>query len=198
MASDDEKSLIARARAGDQDSFAGLVRLHEVNVRRLATGMLMDPVEAEDAAQEVFVKAWRSLPRFRGEAGFSTWLHRITVNHCRDRLRARARRRWLSWDGLIEALGGEPAEAAGPADAATREADARQGLEKVLAGLPSDYRAVLVLREVNGLSYTEIAETLDTTEDSVRARLRRAREAAREVGATLNDTGIRPTDRKEP
>lgn len=172
--------LLARAREGDEDAFAGLVRLHEVNVRRLAAGLLMDPAEAEDAAQEVFVRAWRSLGRFRGDSSFSTWLHRIAVNHCRDLLRARARRRWLSWDGLVEALGGrEPAEAAGPADEATRGAEARDELNRLLGGLPPDHRAVLVLRELNGMSYAEIGETLGRSTDSVRALLRRAREAAR-------------------
>jgi RNA polymerase sigma-70 factor (ECF subfamily) len=177
-----ESELIARARTGDQDAFATLVRLHEVNVRRLAAGLLMDPVEAEDAAQEAFVKAWAGLPRFRGDSSFSTWLHRIAVNHCRDRLRARVRHRWLSWDGLVETLGGrEPAEAAGPADAATRGTDARDTLRDLLGSLPADWREILVLREVEGMTYAEIAETLDTTEDSVRAKLKRAREAVRDA-----------------
>jgi len=179
METSGESGLIARAREGDDEAFAGLVRLHEVNVRRLATGLLMDPAEAEDAAQEVFVKAWQALSRFRGDSAFSTWLHRIAVNHCRDILRSRARRRWLSWDGLVEALGRQPAEAGGPPDAATRQADARDALRGLLGSLPADWREVLVLREVDGLSYSDIAKTLETTEDSVRAKLKRAREAVR-------------------
>ncbi|MEK7475369.1 MAG: RNA polymerase sigma factor [Candidatus Coatesbacteria bacterium] len=181
-ATDDETALINRARQGDRDAFGALVRLHEVNIRRLAAGILLDPVEAEDAAQEVFVKAWQALGRFRGDAAFSTWLHRIAINHCRDISRARSKRRWLSWDGLVETLGGrEPVEAAGPADATTRGTDARDSLRDLLGGLPAGWREILVLREVEGLSYVEIAETLDTTEDSVRAKLKRAREAVRDA-----------------
>lgn len=174
-----ERGLVLRAREGDEDAFAALVRAHEVNIRRLAAGMLLDEVEAEDAAQEAFVRAWKALPRFRGDSAFSTWIHRIAANHCRDILRARARRHWLSWDGLLEALGREPAEAAGPAEAATRGAEARDELFRLLGGLPPDQRAVLILRELNGMSYAEIAETVGRSTDSVRATLRRAREAAR-------------------
>jgi len=174
----EEADLISRAREGESEAFARLVRLHEANIRRLATGLLMDPDEAEDAAQEVFIKAHKSLPRFRGESRFSTWLHRITVNHCRDVLR---RKRWPSWEGLIETLGGEPATAASQPDQAGRAVEARDHLERLLGGLPPHYRAILLLRELNGLSYREIAETLGTSEDSVRAKLRRARAAALEA-----------------
>src|SRR5947209_7713805 len=98
----DDARLVARARRGDQGSFGELVRRHEVNIRRLAAGMLHDAVEAEDAAQDVFVKAWERLDAFRGDAAFGTWVHRIAVNHCRDLLRARARRPFFSWEALVE------------------------------------------------------------------------------------------------
>jgi len=170
--------LITAARAGDTTAFGELVRRHETHVRRLATGMLLDAVEADDAAQEVFLKVWQSLHRFRGDAAFGTWLHRITVNHCKDRLRQRHRRSWLSWDGLVEKLGGEPPEAAGPADASTRVTDTVNELSVLLQRLSADQRAVLLLREQEGLSYDAIATTLGVTLDAVKARLKRARVAA--------------------
>lgn len=170
--------LIDAALGGDDAAFAELVRRHEGRVRRLAAGILLDAVEADDAAQEVFLKAYQHLGRFRGEAAFPTWLHRITVNHCRDRLRQRARRRWMSWDGLVEKLGGEPAEAVGPADTATRGTDAADELKQLLGALSADQRAVLLLREQDGLSYDEIAATLEISLDAVKARLKRARQAA--------------------
>lgn len=177
---DGDRELIGRAKAGDEAAFAELVRRHETHVRRLATGFLQDPVEAEDAAQEVFLKAWRALDGFREDAAISTWLHRITVNHCQDALRSRKRRPWLSWEGIVEALGREPASAGTGPGAATGGTEARELVARVLEDLPEDYRTALLLREVNGLSYQEIAATIRTSLDGVKARLRRARAAALE------------------
>jgi len=192
-----DSQLVEAATGGDQAAFAELVRRHETRVRRLAAGMLLDAVEADDAAQEVFLKAWRQLARFRGDAAFGTWLHRITVNHCKDRLRQRSRRSWLSLDALIERLKGEPPEAAGPADTATRRTDAGDELARLLGGLNADQRAVLLLREQDGLSYDEIATTLDITLDAVKARLKRARAAALEGARHFEPPpGVQPG--KEP
>jgi RNA polymerase sigma-70 factor (ECF subfamily) len=174
----EDGELVARARGGDDGAFGELVRRHELNVRRLATGLLGDPVEAEDAAQEVFLKAYEHMGSFRGDASFSTWIHRIAVNHCRDMLRRRARRPWLSWDGLVEALGREPVSPAARPDQATGRAEAGDVLQRLLRDLPAQHRAVLLLRELNGLSYHEIADVLHISLDAVKARLRRARQAA--------------------
>jgi RNA polymerase sigma-70 factor (ECF subfamily) len=192
-----DAALARAAASGDDAAFAELVHRHAARVQRLAAGMLLDEMEAEDAAQEVFLKAHRSLDRFRGDAAFGTWIHRITVNHCKDRLRQRALRRWVSWDGLVERLGGEPVEAAGPADSVTRPSEAAEELARLLRGLTGDQRAVLLLREQDGLSYGEIAETLGMTLDAVKARLKRARAAALEASRHFEPpTGVQTT--KEP
>jgi RNA polymerase sigma-70 factor (ECF subfamily) len=192
-----DAELVRAASNGDDAAFGELVRRHAARVTRLATGMLLDETEAEDAAQEVFLKAHRSLDRFRGDAAFGTWIHRITINHCKDRLRQRALRRWISWDGLVERLGGEPAEAAGAADSATRPTEAADELARLLGGLNADQRAVLLLREQDGLSYSEIASTLRITVDAVKARLKRARAAALESSRHFEPpAGVQPT--KEP
>jgi len=177
----EETRLVAAARGGDAGAFGELVRRHEQAVRRLALGMLADEDEAEDAAQEVFVKAFRSLGKYRGDALFSTWLHRITVNQCMDVLRRRKRWRWLSLDAPADEQGREPPSPATSPEQATRGVEAKDLLRSLLKGIPADHRAILLLRELEGLSYVEIAKTLDITLDAVRARLRRARQTALEV-----------------
>ena len=139
--------------------------------------MLADDAEADDAAQEAFLKAWRALGRFAGDSGFGTWLYRIASNHCLDLLRRRSRRRTESLDELVEREG-EAIErvlgsTAGPADAL----EAADLGAKVLAALPEEQRLALVLRETQGLRYDEIARVMGCSVDSVKARLRRARES---------------------
>ena len=107
---DEELDVIERVRAGDKEAYALLVRKHQARIRSYCLWTLGNAAEADDAAQEVFIKAYRGLGGFRGRAGFSTWLHRIAVNHCRDLLRKRVRERTESWDALREEKG-EAAEA---------------------------------------------------------------------------------------
>lgn len=176
-----EAGLVQLARQGDTDAFSQLVRLHEAAIRRLATGFLGDFSEAEDAAQEVFIKAFKNLGRFRGDSAFSTWLHQITVNHCKDLLRARKRRGWLPWNSREDDQVPDSESLSTAPDEATRNPEAGVLLRQLLKGLPVDYRSVLLLRELQGLSYMEIAETLGISQDAVKARLRRARQTALEA-----------------
>lgn len=175
----DDHQIIQAVLSGDREAYAGLVRTYQARVLCLCRSMLSDPAQAEDAAQEIFLKAYRSLAQFRGRSAFSTWLYRIASRHCLDLLRRRARGPLLSWDDLLErhgeaveslvsgrAEGGDPLEAA---DLARR----------LIATLPPDQRAALVLRESQGLTYQEIAEAMDCSLDSAKARLRRARENLR-------------------
>ena len=193
----EETALLARARRGDTGAYGELVRAHELNIRRLATGMLGDADEAEDAAQDAFVKAWRNLRAFRGDAAFGTWVHRIAVNACRDRLRRRSRRPGVSWDALLEFLGGEPASTATPATRTTGRTDARDELQRLLASLPPDHRAILLLREANGMAYDEIAATMGVSLDAVKARLRRARIAA-QAAARHFDAPVASNQQEKP
>lgn len=164
----------------DRDAFADLVRAHHAKIYGLCLGMLGDPAAADDAAQEAFLAAWKSYDSFKGDSAFGTWLHRIAANKCLDALRRAGRRGEDSLDAILEA-GGERAEAAqagprGP-EAAAEAADLAA---RVLGGLSEEYRLILTLREVQGLSYEEIMQVMDCSLDSVKARLRRAREAALE------------------
>ena len=170
-------SAIARVLSGDQAAFAEIVRAHQAPILRLCSGLLHDSALAEDAAQEVFFKAYRKLSAYRGESAFGTWLYRIAANHCLDLLRKRKRERVESLDALIEESGDAIQErlpaAKNPASAVADAEFARQALER----LSPDYRLILTLREMQGLSYQELAAALDCSLDAVKARLRRARQA---------------------
>lgn len=173
--SEQDEELAQRARRGDVSAFEELVRRHHGAVLGLCGSLLKDATEAEDAAQEIFLKVFRSLGSFRGDARFSTWLYRIASNHCLDVLRAAARRPSTSWDKLVEERGDAADALLGRGPREDLGAEAKDLAVRLLAELPPEYRLVVILRETRGLSYEEIAEATDATLDSVKARLRRAR-----------------------
>ncbi len=170
------------------------MRRHQDRVYRLARRLLSDADAALDAAQETFVKAWRALPRFQGNALFTTWLTRIAINQCRNELRRRRtvkHTRPLSLDAPAPgsgALRGEMLAAMGPQAwevARGREVDA--GIRAALSHLDAEAREVLLLREVEDLSYEDMAEVLDVPVGTVRSRLHRARaELRRRMAAVLD------------
>jgi RNA polymerase sigma-70 factor (ECF subfamily) len=172
----DDEGLVAEARQGDAAAFSELVNRHQHEVYTLALRLTSDRDLAADVAQEALVRAWRALPRFRGEARFSTWLHRITVNTAWSQ-RARARRhRHESIDEVVIDL---------RADETTPEdwgeaADLRPRLLAALRELPAGMRAVVVLKDVQGWSHGEIAEALDITVTAAKVRLHRGRRRLRD------------------
>lgn len=183
-----DEELARSAAAGDDAAFAELVRRHAPRVRALCEATLGGPAEADDAAQEAFLKAHRALARYKGDSSFGTWLHRIAVNHCLDVLRAAARRRSDSLDAMLEAdasaLGAVLSEAS-PA----RALEARDSVERLLGRLNPEQRLALTLRESEGLSYEEIAEAMSCSLDSVKARLKRARAELLEIARHFSDAG---------
>jgi RNA polymerase sigma-70 factor (ECF subfamily) len=166
--------LARRAAGGEDAAFAELVRRHAPRVRSLCASTLGGPGEAEDAAQETFLKAHRALGRFAGDASFGTWLHRIAVNHCLDLLRAAGRRRSDSLDELLEADSAALGRALSEPSPAKALED-RDTVERLLARLPPEQRLALTLREAEGMTYEEIAAAMSCSLDSVKARIRRAR-----------------------
>jgi RNA polymerase sigma-70 factor (ECF subfamily) len=170
----DDFEVILEVLAGNRDAYAQLVRKYETRVRGYCLMMLSQAAEAEDAAQEVFIKAFQALGTFHGKAAFSTWLYRISVNVCYDILRKRQRRKTQSWDALLEKEG-EKAEALFASSADPRPEESVELVAQLLAGLPDKAREIIVLRDMQGLSYEEIAETLSCTLDAVKSRLKRAR-----------------------
>lgn len=179
-----EQELIARARAGDPNAFERLVRDNQDRVYSLCLRMAGDRHEAEDLAQEVFLKAWQGLASFHGESKFSTWLFRLTANLCIDAQRKRERRR-----------GVEPAVSLDDPDSSWREpSDPRQdpqrqlertersrALDRALTRLSDDQRQIVVLRELAGLSYQEISQRLGLDLGTVKSRLARGRLALRKI-----------------
>ena len=178
MDRDEEKAAVERARTGDESAFEALVTAHERLVYTLAYQRLKSKEDARDAAQETFVKAWLSLPGFRGESRFSVWLCRIANNVCTDM----QRKRTLPAVSLDDA--GDEQDRKGGLDvpderwspeAALEKKELRRALRQGIEALPDDYRQALTLRELGGLSYDEIAETLDIDIGAVKSRLFRAR-----------------------
>ena len=172
----EESAWIKRCQNGDRDAFEPLVRQNAGKVHRLVWGMLGERREdADDVVQEIFLKAYLALPKFRGNARFSTWLYRIAVNHCRDHLK-----RGAPWSAGLseERLAGEAApedEEGREEERRTRERRASEELHRLLARLPEKHRRILVMRELEGMSYEEIGETLRIRPGTVRSRLNRAR-----------------------
>lgn len=174
---DADLEALRRTAAGDAEAFAPLVERHQERLVRLCARMLGDPDEARDAAQEVFLKAYRSAGSYRPRGQVYTWLYRIAVNHCLNRLRRRKVVRFLQLGGA----GGEDEPALPePTDEAPGALDtlvARQrwgGVQRAIAALPEGQRTVLVLVKFEGLSYRETAEVLGVSVGAVESRLVRA------------------------
>jgi len=186
---------LARTARGDTGAFTGLVEAHQERLLRLCERLLGDPEEARDAAQEVFLKAFRKAGEVRPLGQVYTWLYRIAMNLCLNKLRRRKLVRFLRFEADPEepdAPAFDPPDAA-PDPASALEARRRwQATRKAIAKLPDNQRAVLILARFEGLSYRQIAEVLGITEGAVESRLFRAmrrieaiegREDAQEKGA---------------
>jgi RNA polymerase sigma-70 factor (ECF subfamily) len=174
----EDRELVRRAQAQDKEAFEELVRRHQHRVFAVAGGILRRREDAEDIAQQVFVKAYFSLKRFDQRAAFSTWLYKITVNECWDLLRKRKVRPLVYESDLSE----EQARQFGATDERTSgEPDiseklvARERVQNLMAGLDERDRAMLILKEVEGFAVEEIAEILGLNANTVKVRLFRAR-----------------------
>lgn len=172
--------LIESVLAGNQSDYAELVRRHHARVMAVCVSML-GASAAEDAAQEVFLKAYDRLKDFRRDSAFSTWLYRVASNQCLDLLRRETRRRSESLEALTEREGPNLQRLLADPSDATRSLEDAELVRAVLARLPEDYRVILTLREMEGLEYKELMAALDCSMDSVKAKLQRARRQFREV-----------------
>lgn len=170
---DQERAWIEQALGGDRAAFGQLVRAYERPVYNLTYRMLGNPAEAEDAAQETFLRAYSKLATYQPERRFVNWLLSIASHYCIDRLRRKSRAPQLS---LEEPLPPEwlTSDAPRPDEVVNKNQEGER-VRKVLDTLPSDYRAAVVLRYWYGLSYQEIAETTGSTESAIKSRLHRAR-----------------------
>jgi RNA polymerase sigma-70 factor (ECF subfamily) len=162
---------VARLRAGDAGAFEDLVRRYQHRVFGVAVRMLASAAEAEEIAQEVFLRVHRSIGEFRGEARLSTWLYAIASRLCLNRLATADRRRPREGDETLLRLPSSTPDASAVLERGELEA----ALHEAIAGLPEDRRIVVVLRDLEGLPYDDIAAVLDLELGTVRSRLHRAR-----------------------
>jgi RNA polymerase sigma-70 factor (ECF subfamily) len=171
---DPDERLVRKAQRGDRDAFARLVEGHRHRLFTLAVRELGSGADAEDAVQEAFIRAWRALPRFRGQAAFSTWLYRICLNAISDQRARSARGSGVPLEDV--------AEPADPRDAIL-ERELSGALQQALADLDETYRTAVLLFDVLGRSYAEIAAVLGVPEGTVKSRIFRGRvELARRLG----------------
>jgi RNA polymerase sigma-70 factor (ECF subfamily) len=174
---------------GDQEAFAELVNTYQNAVYNLCYRMLGERTEAEDAAQETFLRAYMNLTRYDPGRSFKTWLLSIASNHCIDRLRRR-RLTWLSLDEPLPANLALSSDEPEPEEVTIRD-ERSQAIQALLNELSTDYRAAVILRYWYDCSYAEIADILDTTESAIKSRLFRARQAlADRMGAESRASGL--------
>ena len=178
MTREQELAVIRRVQRGDANAFEYLMAAYEKNVYNLALRMTGSPEDAEDMAQEAFLKAYSSLGSFRGDSKFSVWLYRIVSNVCLDFLRKQ--KKTQSFSLSMEDDDGEEAELELPDLSSLPEEElekklTREAVRRGLAQLPEDARQILLLREIQGLSYEEIGETLGLEPGTVKSRIFRAR-----------------------
>lgn len=175
----DDRGLVRAAQKGDDQAFRQLVERYQRRIYQLALGMTKDPDDAMDIAQETFVRVHKYLPSFKGDSSFFTWTYRIATNLCLDAQRRKSRMERVDSDegdeAEIEAAMDPPSHAlAGPQRQALNE-ELKAKIDEALSGLSPNHRAILLLREVDGLSYEELAKVLDIRKGTVMSRLFHAR-----------------------
>ncbi len=186
MIADAERELLRKCKAGDARFFEPIVRAYEPRGMRIALGMTGNADDAGDALQDAFVKAWRSLPRFDLRRPFGPWFFQILRNQCRDLLRRRQAqfRVEVLGDGALAEVAADPED--GPERRLERK-EAKEIVWRALEKLDEDHREVLVLKEIEGFRYGEIAAILDVPEGTVASRLFHARRA---FAAVLHEAGV--------
>ncbi len=183
----DDQRLVDRVKEGDKKAFDVLVLKYQHKIVKLVMRYIRDPTEALDVSQEAFIKAYRALPKFRGESAFYTWLYRIAINTAKNHI-VSMNRKPLDYDLDPQNSDGYEIPSKlrdddSPEKILQRE-ELREALEEAIDSLPEELRVAIVLREVDGLSYEEIAETMECPVGTVRSRIFRARDAV--------DKSIRP------
>ncbi|MEW6244716.1 MAG: sigma-70 family RNA polymerase sigma factor [Bacillota bacterium] len=177
-------ATIRRAQQGDVSAFEEIVSLYERKIYNFAYRMTRNREDAADLTQETLLRVWSGVRRFRGDSSFTTWIFRIASNVCTDRLRSRSRRLALSLDAPVhydnEELEFQVEDGSAGPDELAEESDLKDAVRRAISQLPVGYRAVLVMRDIQGMSYKEISEVLMCPVGTVKSRLNRARLALRE------------------
>jgi RNA polymerase sigma-70 factor (ECF subfamily) len=175
MKVDPDRELVERARAGERAAFDLLVARYQRRLLRLVLRLLRDQAEAEDVVQETFLRAYRALPRFRGDAAFYTWLYRIALNGARNAILRRRQR--TGPHGVAPSQLPAPVPEIGTPESMLLSKQVMQTIDAAMEALPLELRTAIALREIEGLSYEEIAQIMECPLGTVRSRIFRAREA---------------------
>lgn len=190
-----DQELVQKVQAGDKKAFDILIMKYQQRIINVINGFVHDPIEAQDVAQEAFIKAYRALPNFRGDSAFYTWLYRIAINTSKNHLTARARR--------PPAVDVDTSDAANIYDAPelkefeTPESnlvsnELEQAIQQAIDGLQEDTATAIKLREFEGMSYEEISQVMECPIGTVRSRIFRAREAIEQKIESIMNEGDRP------
>lgn len=189
---DIDQQLVERAQKGDKHAFDLLVSKYQRKLGRLLSRFIRDPAEVEDVAQEAFIKAYRALPAFRGDSAFYTWLYRIGINTAKNYLVAMGRRAPTTTEYDSEEAEsfeeGEQLRDINSPESLLMSKEIGNTVEQAMAALPEDLRTAITLREIEGLSYEEIASIMNCPIGTVRSRIFRAREAIAAKLRPLLDT----------
>ena len=179
-----DQQLVARAQRGDKQAFNLLVEKYQRKLARLLSRFIRDPAEVEDVTQEAFIKAYRALPAFRGDSAFYTWLYRIGINTAKNYLMAMGRRAPTSTEvEAEEAEGfeeGEQLRDINTPESLLLSSEIAQTVNSTIEKLPEELRRAIQMREIEGMSYEDIAQAMDCPIGTVRSRIFRAREAIAE------------------
>lgn len=182
-----DTELVARFQEGDESAFNEIVHRYSNKVMSLCTYTLKDSEEALDVSQDVFVKIHRALPRFRGDSKLSTWIHTITLNACKNRIsslrRLMARRKTWNEDPLTHTTPPGP-------DSSAESQEVQRIIHEEMGRLPEKFRVMIVLKDVQNISYEDIGQILGLNPGTVKSRLHRAREA---LSARLRARGVTPS-----
>jgi RNA polymerase sigma-70 factor (ECF subfamily) len=182
---DHEKTLLEKARQGDAEAFEKLIEAYQKKVFNIALRMLGNYDDACDIAQEVFIRAFRSIKDFREQALFSTWIYKIATNACLDELRRRKNRVFISIDEEVKLEEGDlkrQIEDDKPSpDIEVEQNEMREEINKAISELSEEHRVVIVLRDIQGFTYEEIAKITKCPEGTVKSRINRARQALKEI-----------------
>lgn len=189
--SSNEQLLLERSKAGDIAAFEKLIEVYQKKIFNLAYRMVGNHDDAADLAQEALIRIFKSIANFKEQSSFSTWVYRITTNVCLDEIRKKKNRRVLSLDEEIHVEDGEMQRQIMSDDPLPDEVVEREELRSIVNGaigsLPEEQRLVISLRDIQGLSYDEIAEVLDCPTGTVKSRINRARQALKNVLMTKRE-----------
>ena len=175
----DENKLIERASGGDPAAFNRLMEIHEKRMYAVALRMCSNREDAQDCLQEAMLRIYRSIGGFKGQSSFGTWVYRITMNTCLDELRRKKNKQNTSLDNMLD-QGWSPADDSSSPEKHAIQNELRKNIADSIRDLPEDMRSAIIMRDIHGYSYDEIADVLNVNVGTIKSRISRGREKLRE------------------